>query len=339
MTLPMELPSSTDRERLRFDATVPRALVHRASVAEVFITDSIAAPGNRPGAAEAAFEVAAQLPRGHLIGENPASYDFLLIVEVLRQAGVFVAHRHLDVPLDSAFIFKEMHYRVRSLAALRIGARPAQVVIRMTVRPARNRAGRVLGLDFDGVLEIDGTAALQAAGGLTFVSRRAFDMLRAKGRERVRGADPGATLVARLAPAPPAAIGRRDPRNVVVTDPAVDTGGNALARVVVDTAHPHLFDHQLDHVPGNLQLEAARQVAVAAVARLHGLSPEHLVVTALGTTFTEFAELDLATTVLAKVGGVRQGEELGLLTVPVAVRTEQSGTVCSDVTVEVAQWV
>ncbi|MFR9727393.1 AfsA-related hotdog domain-containing protein [Streptomyces sp. MS19] len=338
MTLPMELPSSTPRDRLRFDATVPRALVHRASVAEVFITDSLASAANTPDGAEAVFDVAAQLPRGHVIGENPAAYDFLLIVEVLRQTGVLVAHQHLGVAIDSAFIFKSLSYRVRSLEALRIGSRPANVVVSLTVRPERNRAGRVLGFEFDGVFTVDDTVALEASGALMFVSRRAFDLLRTKGRERVRAADPGSTLVSRLAPAAPETIGRRDPRNVVVTEPAVDTAGNALARVVVDTAHPHLFDHQLDHVPGNLQLEAARQVAVASVARLHGLAPENLVVTGLEAVFTEFAELDLGTSVLARVDGVRHATDLGLLAVPVAVRTEQSGSLCSDVTVEVAQW-
>ncbi|GAB2884678.1 ScbA/BarX family gamma-butyrolactone biosynthesis protein [Streptomyces mayteni] len=338
MSLPIKLPSASSRDRLRYDATVPRALVHRASVAEVFITDSVADATNGLGRSEAVFEVAAQLPRGHLIGERAATYDFLLIVEVLRQAGVFVAHRHLDVSLDSAFIFKSMNYQVRSVDALRIGSKPAQVVITLTVRPERNRAGRVLGFDFDGVMFVDDAPALEASGGLVFVSRRAFGMLRAKGRERVRQAAPGSTLVSRLAPAAPSTLGRHDPRNVVVTEPTVDPSGNARARLVVDTRHPHLFDHELDHVPGNLQLEAARQLAVAAVARLHGLFPEQLLVSELRAHFPEFAELDLATTVDARVGGVRQSGSVGLLSVPVDLVLEQSGSVVSEVALEVALW-
>ena len=88
MTLPMELPSSTTRDRLTYDATVPRAMVHRASIAEVFVTDSVAAATNGIGRSEASFEVAAQLPRGHVIGERSAAYDFLLIVEVMRGEGL-----------------------------------------------------------------------------------------------------------------------------------------------------------------------------------------------------------------------------------------------------------
>ncbi|MDT0307368.1 AfsA-related hotdog domain-containing protein [Streptomyces sp. DSM 44917] len=338
MTLPMELPSATSRDRLRFDATVSRALVHRASVAEVFITDSVAAATNGIGRRDAAFEVAAQLPRGHLIGEHAPAYDFLLIVEVLRQAGVFVAHQHLDVELDTAFIFKTLSYRVISLEAMRIGPRPGEAVISMEVNADRNRAGRVLGFEFTGTLSIDGVPALEGSGALTFVSKRAFGMLRAKGRERVETATPGSALVSRLARSAPATLGRRDPRNVVITEPTVAPSGAALARLVVDTGHPHLFDHKLDHVPGNLQLEGARQIAVAAVARLHGLYPEQLVITALKGDFTEFAELDLSTSVHAQVDGVRHAKDLGMLSVPVEVRMEQSGSVVSRVTVEVAQW-
>ncbi|WP_168220754.1 AfsA-related hotdog domain-containing protein [Streptomyces sp. RFCAC02] len=338
MTLPIELPSSTARDRLTYDATVSRALVHRASVAEVFITDSIAAATNGIGRPEASFEVAAQLPRGHVIGEHAPAYDFLLIVEVMRQAGVFVAHQHLDVPLESAFIFKSMNYWVRSLEALRIGPRPAQVVIAMNVRPERNRAGRVLGFDFDGSVLVDGVRALEASGALTFVSRRAFAMLRAKGREHAKPGGPGTVFGIRPAPASPTTLGRRDRRNVVISEPTVGPRGTAQARLVVDTAHPHLFDHQLDHIPGNLQLEAARQVAVAAVARLHGLFPQELVVTRLRADFTDFAELDLGTVAAAQVDGVRHAKELGLLTVPVAVRLSQDDRTVSEVVVEIAQW-
>ncbi|MFR9725303.1 ScbA/BarX family gamma-butyrolactone biosynthesis protein [Streptomyces sp. MS19] len=338
MTLPMELPSSTTRDRLTYDATVPRAMVHRASIAEVFVTDSVAAATNGIGRSEASFEVAAQLPRGHVIGEHSAGYDFLLLVEVMRQAGVYVAHQHLGVALDSAFIFKSMNYWVRSLEALRIGPRPAHVVVVLTVRPERNRAGRVLGFDFDGTVLVDGVRTLEASGGLAFIGRRAFGMLRAKGRDRAAAADRTAVLSSRLAPAAPATVGRRDRRNVVVTEPTVGPRGTAQARLVVDTEHPHLFDHQLDHIPGNLQLEAARQLAVAAVARLHGLFPSELAVTRLRADFTDFAELDLNTTATAQVDGVRHAKELGLLAVPVAVRVSQGEHTVSEVLIEVAQW-
>ncbi|WP_246890403.1 AfsA-related hotdog domain-containing protein [Streptomyces scabiei] len=85
-TAPVSPPAP--EAELSYDATVPRTLVHRASIAEVFVTDS-AQTG------EDTYAVAAQLPRGHLIGEHSPAYDFTLLVEVVRQAGVLVAHRHM----------------------------------------------------------------------------------------------------------------------------------------------------------------------------------------------------------------------------------------------------
>ncbi|MFJ9060935.1 secondary metabolite corepressor [Streptomyces sp. NBC_00111] len=321
---------------LSFDSTLPRSLVHRASVAEVFVTDSVETGSPEPGATTRTFDVAAQLPRGHLVGEHPAAYDFLLLVEVLRQSGVCVAHRHLDVAIDSAFIFSALNFDVLSLEALRIGARPAQTVLHLSVRPETNRGGRILGFDFDIIVDLDGTPTLRASGGLTFVSRRAYGMLRAQGLGKARAAS--AARAHRPAPAAPTTVGRKDVRNVVLTEPAVGVGGDASAFLVVDTAHPHLFDHQLDHVPGNLQLEAARQLAVASVARLHGLSPVDLVVTSVRARFTDFAELGLSTPVTAHVDGVQHAEALGTLTVPVEVRLGQGDSSVSEVNLEVAQW-
>ncbi|MFE0688891.1 secondary metabolite corepressor [Streptomyces sp. JH002] len=345
MTLPTQLPTPAPSDQLRYDTTVPRALVHRMSVAEVFVTDSAATgtdvpitPATDTGGGHLSFEVAAQLPRGHVVGEHSAAYDFLLLVEVLRQSGVLVAHRHLDVPLASAFIFMELGFSVRSLPALRIGSRPAHAVIQITVLPDRNRAGRVLGFSFSGALLVDGHTALEATGRLTFVSHRAFGVLRAKGRGQAPGGESALVLSPRLVPAEARSVGRRDPRNVVITEPTVDPSGNSMARLVVNTGHPHLFDHELDHIPGNLQLEAARQLAVATVARLHGLSPAALLVTDVAATFGAFAELDRTTTATAQVGGVRHAGDLGVIAVPVTVLLTQGSATVSEVTMEVAPW-
>lgn len=326
--------SGAPTQRLSFDATVPRHLVHRSSVAEVFVTDSAALGDIGPSVETSDFEVAAQLPRGHIVRDGAPVYDFLLLVEVLRQAGVLVAHRHLEVPLDQKFIFSALRFTTLDLAALQIGARPANALISMTVRPERNRAGRVQGFEFTGQLALDDRPALEASGALAFVSPRAFSMLRGKSRtDRV----PAQSKVPQLLPAPAAAVGRRNQDNVVLTEPSVDENGRAAAQLVVDVNHPHLFDHALDHVPGNLQLEAARQLAVAAVARSLGLPAVSLVVTRVAATFQEFAELDLLTRVTGRVLPFRHDEELQALVVTVEVTLSQNGTAVSQVTVEVAQ--
>ncbi|WP_327682193.1 ScbA/BarX family gamma-butyrolactone biosynthesis protein [Kitasatospora sp. NBC_00458] len=321
---------------LRFDATVPRSLVHRAAIAEVFVTDSARVGDPAPESDEHTFEVAAQLPRGHVVGERGGGYDFLLLVEVLRQSGVLIAHQYLEVPLDRAFIFSALNLNILGLEALRIGSSPAQAVLSTTVRPQRNPAGRVLGFEFTGTFWLDGVPAIVGSGSLTFVSNRAFQMLRAGNRKKLDGRSPRHPQLLRSAPS---LVGRRDAFNIVLTEPSVSESGTASALLVVDTDHPHLFDHKLDHVPGNLQLEAARQLSVAAVAKLHGLPAESLVVTASKAEFTDFAELDLVTRVAAEVGEATFDGALGAVTVPVAITVSQEGATVATLAIEVTQWI
>ncbi|MER7050405.1 ScbA/BarX family gamma-butyrolactone biosynthesis protein [Streptomyces jumonjinensis] len=312
---------------LSYDSTVPRSLVHRLAVAEVFVTDSVQS-------GEDSFVVAAQLPRGHVIGEG-ALYDFTLLLEVVRQAGVLAAHRHLGVPLASAFILRDLSLRTTGFEPLRIGSRPADVVLSLDARPRRNRAGRVQGFSFTGEIQVDGEPAMLGQGGLLILSKAAYRVLRSK---RLVPDHPG-FLLPRFTAADPSAVGRRNARNVFITDPVSESDHSEFfAQLVVDTSHPHMFDHPLDHVPGHLQMEAARQLAVASVARLHGLDPYTLAVASIVTSFTDYTELDRITRLRATVDGIRWDDRLRTFTVPVAVEALQEGRTTTALRLEVAQW-
>jgi hypothetical protein len=328
----LELGSLTASEnpavaRLRFESTVPRRLVHRDAVSEVFITDSTAVGENE-------FVAAAQLPRGHYINENSALYDFLLLVEAGRQAAVVVAHRHLDVPLDAPFIFKFLRLDVLDPSLLRIGSRSANARVSMSVSAERNRAGRLRGFTFsDAMLSIDDKPAVALAGGLIFLMKPAFEALRSRGRAaklaRFR------PVASRLLPASPATVARREARNVVISEPTVWGDGKAEASLVVDVGHPHLFDHPLDHVPGNLQLEACRQLAIATVARWHGFDPASLVVLSASVDFDDFGELDLVTRINVEVGEPWFDAGRQVTVVPADLTLRQAGDVVTRARLEV----
>jgi hypothetical protein len=313
--------------QLRFESTVPRRLVHRNAVAEVFITDSVAR-------GESSFEAAAQLPRGHAVNENQSVYDFLLLVEAGRQSAVVVAHRHLDVPLGMPFIFRFLRLDVLDPDRLRIGSRSADARISMSVSAERNRAGRLRGFTFsDAMLSIDDKPAVALAGGLIFLTRPAFDSLRSRGRDaKLARSRPLAT---RLLPASPATVARADGRNVVISEPTVWGDGKAEASLVVDVDHPHLFDHPVDHVPGNLQLEACRQMAVATTAQWHGFDPLGLTVVSAHADFDDFAELDLVTRITAEVGEPWFDTKRQLTVVPSTMVLRQAGGVVAKARLEV----
>ncbi|MFL1378848.1 ScbA/BarX family gamma-butyrolactone biosynthesis protein [Nocardiopsis protaetiae] len=319
-------PDYGEPRELDYDATVPRGLVHRNAVSEVFVTDS-----RQTG--ETSFEVAAQLPRGHVMLESPA-YDLPLLLEACRQTGVLVSHRHLDVPMDRAFIMHRMSLHITDLDGLRQGAEPARVLTRSDADLYRNKAGKLRGYDFRGEVLINGSEVAKATGALIFLGRPAYQALRAKGREAL---DWSAAAAPRAVPAPPAVVGRRDPRNVVITEPVQRGDEGWRATVVPDHGHPHLFDHPLDHLPGNLLIEAARQVAVASVARSAGLDPATLVPVSVEASFSSFCENDLPTTVEADLAPFRSDERFGPV-VGVDVRVNQQGTTNSAFRIEVAQW-
>ncbi|MFI5846102.1 ScbA/BarX family gamma-butyrolactone biosynthesis protein [Catenuloplanes sp. NPDC051500] len=315
---------------LTYDAPVSRHLVHRASIAEVFVTDSVALDDEN-------YLVAAQLPRGHAIGENGTLYDFQILVEAVRQAGVLIAHEHLGIDLETPFIFRGLDLEVLDLARLQIGASPGVAVIRTSVQVERTGAGRLRGLSFRGGVDLDGEPAVEGSGRLLFVTKGSYQALRKRGRESKLALNRPTMLP--LNPAAPASVGRHNPRNVVITEP-VPLGDRRIgASLVIDRRHPYLFDHPLDHVPGNLSLEACRQAALAAVGREYGLAVQSLTITGFAVEFGEFAETDLLTRLTAQVGELSYDDRRGVVAAPVVVELTQAGTALATAKVQVAAWV
>jgi hypothetical protein len=283
---------------LSYAATVAREYVHRRAVAEVFVTDT---SGTSESGTDGTYRVAAQLPRGHLMQEGPA-LDFSLLVETVRQAAVCVSHRHLGIPLGLAFLFRDLDVDVDDPGALRVGDRPAHLEVGTTLEAQRTIGGRVTGVRFSGRVSVDGRLALTGQGSLMVMTPAEWKSLRELGRRHtVSAAGQLAPPAQPPSPARARAVGRRDPRNVVVSRPVLAGERRAESWLHVDTRHPYLFDHPLDHAPGNLLLEAARQSAAAAVSLSHGLQPSDLVVLACTGSFDAFVELDLPTQVVTEV--------------------------------------
>lgn len=104
----------------------------------------------------------------------------------------------------------------------------------------------------------------------------------------------------------PRSVGRVSPMDVVLS-PLEEQNRWQLR---VDTRHPVFFDHPLDHVPGMLLLEAARQ----ATARVLGCSSP--VPSSIAGEFKRYVELDSPCTVEAHClpPQVPGGEEVVLVT-------------------------
>ncbi|MFC4498234.1 MULTISPECIES: ScbA/BarX family gamma-butyrolactone biosynthesis protein [Streptomyces] len=265
MTRPRQLADAPS-----FTATVPCQLVHRAAVAETLLTGWRSTGADR-------FTVSAQWPRAHGLHVSPdwSAYDPLLVVETIRQAGTLVSHTEYGVPLDHQFVLQE--FQVGTVAGqLAVGPLPAEPEVELVFTDVQYRGRRLAGARYTARVLRDSEVVGAADVAFTCVAVPVYRRLRG-------GRTAGAVTVVPLPPGlAPEAVDRALPTDVVLA-PADGTGRRQLR---VDTAHPVFFDHPLDHVPGMLLLEAARQAA--RLRRPDGPSP-----VAYRAVFHRYAELDV----------------------------------------------
>ncbi|MFI5875070.1 ScbA/BarX family gamma-butyrolactone biosynthesis protein [Streptomyces sp. NPDC051445] len=266
---PESLPSLT--------TTVPREFVHRASVAEVLLTDWARREDLR-------FALAAQWPRGHgFFTAVDGCHDPLIAAETIRQSGILLAHAEFGVPLDHHLLVADLDVEVRP-PHIRVGLTPASLDVDVTCTEVKHRRGTLSSCRIHVRIYREGHLAATGGGFLTCIAPAVYERLRA-GRLPDREVPRPLALTA---PEPPQSVGRMSPMDVVLSP----TGHTGRWQLRVDTRHPTLFDHPVDHVPGMVLLEAARQAAIAALGRT-GLP------LALTSQFLRYVELDAPCTIEA----------------------------------------
>jgi hypothetical protein len=257
---------------LSFESTVPRRYVHRQSVTEVFLTDCV--PVSGPGR----FVLGAQWPRLHGFYRTRAGrYDTMLLAETLRQCVIYLAHTRYRVPLRHPFVMQTLEITAE-LERLRIGTEAAEVTVTVTVSDVRRRGSQVSGLSAALVFEIDGRRVGSGNGSAAVLTPREYETRRwGDTGPRSIGPVPEYMLLG------PEEVGMPCAGDVVIG--ATEREGRW--RVVPDPAHPVMFDHPSDHLPGMLMLEALRQAA-----RAHRTRPD-AELASLSVRFHRFVELDL----------------------------------------------
>ena len=305
---------------LSFEQTVPRSLVHRAALGEVYVADSL-----QSGDGE--FVLAIQIPRAHCVwfDRRVPYHDPLSTAEAARQGVYVVVHRYLGVPDGLPFSLQRLELRVEDLESYRDRASPLQGLLSLRLVEQTRNAGASGTMTFAGSISVDGTVAMAMRGDLVFLSLDDYTALRAYHRRRnpPETAPPAATGPGLEA----AAVGRLDRRNSVLGEPAVDgpADGHADASadgavrypVIVDRGHPSFFDHGYDHAPGPLLVEAYRQAAIVTAHRTGALPSPVAALTRCQAAFTHFAELDAriecSAIVDERVEDGRVGVRVGLL--------------------------
>jgi hypothetical protein len=261
---------------------LPSKLAHRSVDSEVFIT-SISSD------AERAFVLGARWPMNHPFyqPDDSGNHDPMLIAETMRQAGIVVAHAGYAVPFDTQFIMGDISFSVTDPRALLIGDREPELVVSVSCSEVARKREMLRRTRFHFALQRSGARFAHGSAFLVCLPATLYESLRRHGSLSER------TRPVALPPLDPHTVGRKETTDVLLRDAGEwELGsGSATWNVYVDPAHPSLFDHPLDHLPGMAQLEAFRQAALALAApsgraranRLQGCAVQFLRIANLNT--------------------------------------------------------
>lgn len=271
-------PAATpDAAQLTFRQTVPRQLVHRAAVAEVFVVDALQAGQDH-------FLIGAQWPRDHALyhPDEAGSTDPLLFAETIRQSMVYLAHQFQGVPLEHRFIGCDCQFDIHDAEPLRVLGQPLTPVLEARWTWLDSRPPQRYDMRLDVQLTVGGKACGVGSLHLFTVDQRRYDLIRRRGRDGRGGAKggsvaAGAGVSGESGPrkdvtfirVPAAAAGRlRTKDSLLERDEESDRW-----RMRVDVNHAILFDHPSDHIPLMVALEGFRQLGHVLTQRTSGGEP------------------------------------------------------------------
>lgn len=267
--------ATTDRRALI------QQLVHKLDENEVLLTDWC--PED-----DATVRIAADWPRSihPFYDRGPGGApDPLLVMETVRQAGLLTCHAQHAIPLDHRFGWERLEFELSPGSAV-LDERRIQVEVRSC--DLVRRGNRITRLTLDYQVSQDGRPLARAGCVVSLLDERVYRRLRG-----AAGIDPMTAFARALPPAPPIParqVGRHRAEDVMLglatTRRHVSPDAQAVWSLRIDTRHPVLFDHPVDHAPGTALIEAARQ---AARALFH---PVPTRVSALSCAFKRYIELD-----------------------------------------------
>jgi 3-oxoacyl-[acyl-carrier-protein] synthase-3 len=280
--------------KLSFDRTVPRDLVHRRNLSELFLTDSARVDDTH-------FVAGAQLPAAHPYYTDhvgvAAAVDPLLVLECCRQAETHAVHEHYGAPADTKFILRSWRVRMAETGAVAHCGGPHEIALAATTSSAQWRGDVLRGQRYAIEIFLGANTIGEAWMDVAYMPGDVYDALRSRSRKT---APPSSDDFREPAPAgvPAARVGRSDSGNVLLQSPNVE-GERLHAGMRVLGGHPSLFDHAQDHLPGMVLMEAGRQMSVMASEHFTGITPSDAAVIGLDASFSAYAELDAGTTLTA----------------------------------------
>jgi hypothetical protein len=286
-------------DELSYDSCVPRSLVHKKAVSEVFLTDARELGPDR-------FAVAAQWPRDHVFF-SPGQYgtsDSLLWIETARQAGIYLSHRFYGVPLGHPFILTSVDFTINAPVLPETGPAPLAVTLEATCDRIKQNENS-LSMSMEASVWVDGVEAGRVGMTWQAVTMPRYEAVRTRHGQRQPSA--AAPAIYGTVPLPPEVVRRRHERDVLL---GAGLGTGYAWNLRLDTGHPVLFDHGSDHVPGIALIEAFSQAAAVTMTNRpdDDPTPRIWVLRSGAFTFDSFGEHDMSVLIVARPEENADGE-------------------------------
>jgi 2-oxo-3-(phosphooxy)propyl 3-oxoalkanoate synthase len=281
---------------------VPRNLIHRANDKEVLVS----APWCTAEGAYGCAMVTTDLSAYYLDHLTSHRADLVLLTEACRQAALSVSHQFEGVSQDTAFFINSIEAEASDVPAL-VNAE-GEITITTLIDQLQLRADgspkKILYSQFGGVGS--GEVVMRTTMTVQGVSKDQYRELRTYQRD---GSIPPTTADLRAAKrrrdglSTPSTVGRTQAANVVLANLQIEEE-HSSAFLAPNFGNTSLFDHDYDHYPAMVILEAGRQLALAGTH-----DPARWIATRVCAEFLLFAELDRAATISARHRGNRADME------------------------------
>lgn len=278
------------------DRIVDPTAVHRVHPDTVFLTG---ARSDGTGG----YVATGVLPDGHSYysahtAPGNRRLDPMLVLELCRQAQIFLGHAYFGIDRDAHFVLNSCSLHLAT-DAYTLLPQHGHGELTMTTRDmAPHRVGRrAPSLSPEYTLVLDGVPIGRVGISTAHLPPTVYTALRHRYRPDPPPYSDQLPYPNRTGLLTPAAVGRTAYADVLLAD--LRTGREGIsANLMVPFDHLGLFDHRLDHVPGSLLVEAARQLATTLSS-----DPTAAIMTEMTAEFRKYADLDAPVRLTARKAG------------------------------------
>ncbi|MEU3726610.1 AfsA-related hotdog domain-containing protein [Streptomyces sp. NPDC031705] len=276
---------------------ISQELVHRANPREILVSPPSWDAEHRYHT----MTVTTDISPYYLDHHGRHRLDLLLMTEACRQAAMSAAHRYEGLPLDVAAFFNTIDVRLSNVGTLMNSS--GELLITTSIEEMKLRGdGSPKQIVYSQQAVVTGSdkPVLSSRMAVQGVAEGRYPDLRAYQRGGLAApttASMRATFQRHQDTAEPERVGRTQTANVVLAG-LRRTADGATAILDADLANVSLFDHDYDHYPAMVLIEAGRQLALACTDRA-----VNWIISGCRAEFPGFAELDTPTAVVARQYG------------------------------------